>query len=115
MGLVVVRVEVITGDPEGLKNRLEANEIVRSVIHVFQSYPDERDVLIVSFSVDIDTFEAAEFLDGYSELEIVSSTKDRALVRLEVPVGHEDEWAAVLVKEPLVENSHKAGSFCPPD
>lgn len=115
MGLVVVRVEVISGDPKELESRLKADESVERVSHVVQSYPDERDFLIVSFGVGIDTHEAAEFLEAYSELEIVNSTKHQALVRFEVPVGHEDEWVAIFLKEPLVENSSKAGSFCPLD
>jgi hypothetical protein len=114
MGLVVVRAEVISGDPAELEGRLAADERVESVSRVFQSYPDARDFLVVSFAVGINTQEAAEILEAYSELEIVSSTKRHALVRFHVPVGREDEWVAMFLKEPLVENSHKAGSFCRP-
>lgn len=113
MGQVLVRVEVISGNLKELKNQLEADEIVQSVTYVVQSYPYERDIFVISFVVGISTVEAAEVLEAYSELKLISTRKDRATVRIDVPVGHEDEWVARFAQEPLVENSRKAGSFCP--
>jgi len=115
LGLVFIRVEVVSGNPLEIKSQLVADENVESVIHVVQSYPDVRDYLVVSFSVGVNTYGAAEILEAYSELEIVSSTKYQALVRFDVPVGREDGWVEFFLNARLVENSHKAGSFCPPD
>jgi len=113
MGQVLVRVEVISGNLEELKNQLEADEIVQSVIYVVQSYPYERDIFVISFIVGISTVEAAEFLEAYSELELIYASKNQATVVFDVPVGHEDEWVARFAQEPLVESSRKAGAVCP--
>lgn len=112
-GEVVVRVGVISGDLEELEARLEAAEIIQSVHYTEQSYPYHRDIFIVIFVVNVSTGEAAEFLEGYSELELISAEKNGAYVRFDVPVGQEDEWVSFFLKEPMVENSRKAESFCP--
>jgi len=113
MGQVVVQVEVISGNLEELKNQLEANLIVQSVTTGSQSYPYVRDIFLISFVAGISAVEAVEVLEAYSELKLISTRKTQAAVRIDVPVGHEDEWVARFAQEPLVENSRKAGSFCP--
>jgi hypothetical protein len=113
VGQVFVRVEVISGNPEEIMSQLVADEIVHHVTHVIQSYPDDRDFFVISFVVDINTDDIVEFIESYSELEIISINKTRAWVRFDVPAGDEEEWVARFVQEPLVENSRKAGEFCP--
>lgn len=113
MGQVVVQVEVISGNLEELKNQLEANPIVQSVTTGSQSYPYVRDIFLISFVAGISAVEAVEVLEAYSELKLISTRKTQAAVRIDVPVGHEDEWVARFAQDPLVENSRKAGSFCP--
>ena len=113
MGQVFVRVEVMSGDPEELMSQLVADGSVHHVTHVIQSYPDDRDFLVISFVVNINTDDAAELIESYSELEIISINKAQAGVRFDVPVGDEEKWIARFVLAPLVENSRKAGAFCP--
>ena len=112
-GLVQVRVEVISGDPLQLKNQLLESESVERVTHSTQSFPEHRDFLIVTFVAAIGVAEAPRFFDAYSDLRVLSTRKNAAWARFEVPVGEEDDWVTTFRNEPLVDASRKAGAFCP--
>lgn len=110
---ISIRTEVTTGNLDSLKSILEADTKIFSVTKIYQSYPVERNIFNIGFEVAITNEEATLYIESYSELKIIETSRSNTWVRFTVPIGNEDEWVTFFRQQTIVSSSSKAGSFCP--